>query len=62
VLAGIILALLAQGLSTLEAALLGTWIHAEAGEHARKRLGSFSMLPSDVIDSLSSVFMNKKDL
>lgn len=62
VLAGIILALLAQGLSTLEAALLGTWIHAEAGEHARTRLGSFSMLPSDVIDSLSSVFMNKKDL
>lgn len=62
VLAGIILALLAQGLSTIEAALLGAWVHAKAGQHARTRLGTFSMLPSDLIDSLSSVFMGKTDL
>lgn len=59
VLAGIILALLAQGLSTLEAAILGTWVHAEAGQRTRKRLGAFSMLPTDLIDSLPSIFMGE---
>lgn len=57
VLTGILVALLAQGCSAKEAALLGTWLHSEAGKSARNRLGAFSMLPSDVIQELPNVFL-----
>ena len=53
VLTGIITALLAQGLSTCEAAGLGALLHQKAGRIARTKMGAFSMLPSDVIKTLS---------
>ena len=53
VLTGIITALLAQGLSTCEAAVLGALLHQKAGRIARRKMGAFSMLPSDVIKTLS---------
>ena len=53
VLTGIITALLAQGLSTCEAAVLGALLHQKAGRIARTKMGAFSMLPSDVIKTLS---------
>lgn len=56
VLTGIITALLAQGLPTCEAAVLGALLHQKAGRIARKKLGAFSMLPSDVIDTLPQAF------
>ena len=56
VLTGIITALLAQGLPTCEAAVLGALLHQKAGRIAREKLGAFSMLPSDVIDALSQAF------
>lgn len=56
VLTGIIVALLAQGMGTNEAALLGALLHQKAGECARRDLGSFSMLPSDVIRRLPEAF------
>lgn len=56
VLTGIITALLAQGLSTCEAAVLGALLHQKAGHTAREKLGAFNMLPSDVINALPQAF------
>ena len=56
VLTGIIVALLAQGLSLENAALLGVLLHQKAGRITRGELGAFSMLPSDVISNLYKVF------
>ena len=56
VLTGIIAALLAQGLPTAEAAVLGALLHQKAGHTAREKLGAFNMLPSDVIDALPQAF------
>lgn len=56
VLTGIIAALLAQGLPTCEAAVLGALLHQKAGRIARTKMGAFSMLPSDVIDTLPQAF------
>lgn len=52
VLAGIIAALLAQGLSPVRAAVLGTRLHADAGNEAARRLGVVSVIPEDVIDCI----------
>ena len=56
VLTGIIAALLAQGLPIAEAAVLGALLHQKAGRIAREKLGTFSMLPNDVIASLPQAF------
>ena len=56
VLTGIIVALLAQGCTPADAAVLGALLHQKAGLIARQKLGAFSMLPSDVIDSLPQAF------
>ena len=56
VLTGIITALLAQGLPTCEAAVLGALLHQKAGRIARTKMGAFSMLPSDVIGALPQAF------
>lgn len=57
VLTGIIVAMLAQGVSTENAAILGAYLHQKAGEEAREKFGAFSMLPSDVIECLPQVFL-----
>ena len=56
VLTGIIVALLSQGLSAIEATALGALLHQKAGKLAREELGAFSMLPSDVIKNLHKAF------
>jgi NAD(P)H-hydrate epimerase len=56
VLTGIIVALLAQGLATPEAAVLGALLHQKAGRITREELGAFSMLPSDIIKNLHKAF------
>lgn len=56
VLAGVIGALLAQGLTPLSASAAAVWLHATAGDSAAWRLGEVSMRASDVIDSLSQAF------
>jgi len=48
VLAGTIGALLAQGLDTFEAAQLGVYLHAMAGEAVRARIGDAGLLASDL--------------
>src|SRR5512140_3958262 len=50
VLAGIIGALLAQGLSTGAAARLGAYLHGLAGDMVRERLGDAGLLASDLPD------------
>ena len=49
VLTGVILALLAQGYSTEEAAKIGTYIHGLAGDVAQKKQGMIGMIASDII-------------
>ena len=56
VLTGIITALLAQGLPTAEAAVLGVLLHQKAGRLTREKMGAFGMLPSDVIEMLPQAF------
>lgn len=56
VLTGIIVAHLAQGIETAEAAVLGALLHQKAGRIAREQFGAFSMLPSDIIKNLHKAF------
>ncbi len=56
VLTGVIAALLAQGLDAFTAAAAGTWLHAQAGREASRRLGgSEGVIASDVIEALPAV-------
>ncbi len=56
VLAGIIVGLLAQGVSSYEAAIAGSWIHAHAGLRAEKLIGnSASVLAGDVLNGIKMV-------
>lgn len=59
VLTGIVAALLAQGMSTTNAAILGALLHQKAGRIVRNELGVFSMLPSDLIEHLHQAFSEK---
>lgn len=52
VLAGIILSLLGQGLSPLEAAACGAFLHGKAGDLCAEELGEYGMLPTDLISKL----------
>lgn len=55
VLSGIIAGLCAQGLSLVDAAKLGVWVHAVAGDRAAKRIGVVGLLASDLLDDLPDV-------
>lgn len=56
VLAGIIGALLAQGQKGMEAAAFGVFIHGLAGDYAREKMGTHSIIASDIIDALKDVW------
>jgi ADP-dependent NAD(P)H-hydrate dehydratase / NAD(P)H-hydrate epimerase len=55
VLAGTIGALLAQGLAPFDAARLGVYLHGNAGELLRERLGDAGLLAGDLPDALPMV-------
>ena len=56
-LTGIISSLLAQGLSPVNAAMCGCWIHNEAGSMAAEKHSRMGMLVSDLIDCIGDVFL-----
>lgn len=57
VLAGLISGLRAQGVDAFDAAVIGVWIHAQAGLLAARKIGtSRSVLASDVLDAIPEVF------
>ena len=55
VLAGVIAALIAQGLDAFTAAQLGVWLHGAAGDVAAKKYSMHYMSPTDTMASLSDV-------
>lgn len=56
VLAGLIAGLRAQGLTAVESACVGAWVHAQAGLFAAERLGqTASVLAGDVLDAVPVV-------
>ncbi len=52
VLTGIILALLAQGYSPQDAAILGVYEHGLAGDRVAEKRGQFSILASDLVEEI----------
>ena len=56
VLTGIILSFLAQDYSSLQAALMATYIHGLAGDIAAKNLSQESLIASDIIEYLPQAF------
>jgi ADP-dependent NAD(P)H-hydrate dehydratase len=59
VLTGVITALMGQGLSNFDAAILGVYIHGLAGDIAAEKLGQVSLIATDIIDSLPNAFLQK---
>jgi len=57
VLTGVITALLGQGLSELDAAILGVYVHGLAGDIAVEKRGQVGMITTDIIDTLPEAFM-----
>lgn len=51
-LAGIITALIGQGLDPLDAAACACWLHGAAGDLCAHELGQYGMLPSDMLNAL----------
>ena len=51
-LAGIITALVGQGIEPLTAAACGVWLHGAAGDICAKEIGHYGMLPSDMLHVL----------
>ena len=58
VLTGIIAGLIAQGSSTFCAAKAGVYIHGKAGDFAKEVKGERSILASDLIEHIATVFEN----
>ena len=61
VLTGLITGLLAQGYTVHEAALLGVWLHATAGDLAAQELGQECMLARDIVRHLPGAFRELHD-
>jgi ADP-dependent NAD(P)H-hydrate dehydratase len=60
VLTGVITALLGQGLSDFDAAVLGVYIHGLAGDIAADKMGQIGMITTDIIDSLPEAFLKNE--
>ena len=60
VLTGVITALLGQGLSDFDAAVLGVYVHGLAGDIAAGKMGQVGMITTDIIDSLPEAFLKEE--
>jgi NAD(P)H-hydrate epimerase len=56
VLTGIITALVAQGIKSEEAAILGVFIHGYAGDVMAKKIGEYGLVAGDIVDGISRIF------
>jgi NAD(P)H-hydrate epimerase len=56
VLTGVITALAGQGLSDFDAAVLGVYLHGLAGDIAVKKIGTVSLIATDIIKGLPKAF------
>lgn len=56
VLTGVIAALIGQGLSTFDAAVLGAWVHGRAGDLGAAALGLTALTAPDLLDYLPAAF------
>ncbi len=61
VLSGVIAGLVAQGLSLFDAASAGVFLHGEAGEMVRSRIGDTGMVASDLLELLPVVIKQVKE-
>ncbi len=61
VLSGVIAGLLAQGLARREAAACGVYLHAEAGEIVKEKLGDAGMIASDLLPVLPLAIKRLKE-
>jgi NAD(P)H-hydrate epimerase len=61
VLSGAIAGLVAQGLNLFDAATLGVYVHGEAGEAVKTRLGNTGMIASDLLPLLPLVIKQLKE-
>ena len=62
VLTGAIAGLVAQGLSLFNAAALGVYLHGEAGETVKTKLGDTGMIATDLLPALPLVIKQLKEL
>lgn len=61
VLAGIITGLMAQRMDSFEAASLGVFLHGLAGDEAKKRCGSYSVLAEDLLTGIRNVLIDLEE-
>ncbi len=61
VLTGIVGALLAQGLSSFEAAKFGVYLHGLSGDLAARDKGEISLIASDILEKLPDAFLTSSD-
>jgi len=61
VLSGAIAGLLAQGLSLFDAAALGVYLHSEAGEIVKAKLGDTGMIATDLLPVLPQTIKQLKE-
>ena len=57
VLTGVITALIGQGLTNFDAAVLGVYIHGLAGDIAAEKVGQVSLMATDIADALPEAFL-----
>ncbi|MCZ7554880.1 MAG: NAD(P)H-hydrate dehydratase [Bacteroidia bacterium] len=55
VLSGIIAGFRAQGCSSEHAASAGVYLHGQAGDHARDRVGEYGLIATDLLSSFASI-------
>ena len=52
VLAGILVSLLGQGITPLQASACAAWLHGASGDRCAQKLGQYGMLPTDMVSEL----------
>ena len=60
VLTGVLLALMAQGYSPENTAIIGTYLHGAAGDLAAEEKGENGMIASDIVEKLPLVWSQLK--